>query len=65
MATDGGGWIVIQRNKKDSLMNFNRNWADYEEGLGDLNTKFWYGLKNYFLTDNAYKNVTGGAHNFK
>ena len=49
MATDGGGWIVIQRNKKDSLMNFNRNWADYEEGLGDLNTKFWYGLKNLFL----------------
>ena len=29
MATDGGGWIVIQRNKKGSLMNFNRNWADY------------------------------------
>ena len=22
MATDGGGWIVIQRNKKDSLVNF-------------------------------------------
>ena len=23
MVTDGGGWVVIQRNKKDSLVNFN------------------------------------------
>ena len=44
MTTDGGGWIVIQRNKKDSLVSFNRNWADYEKGFGDLNTEFWYGL---------------------
>ena len=44
MATNGGGWIVIQRNKKGSLVNFNRNWADYEKGFGDLNTEFWYGL---------------------
>ena len=44
MTTDGGGWIVIQRNKKDSLVDFNRNWADYEKGFGNLNTEFWYGL---------------------
>ena len=44
MTTYGGGWIVIQRNKKNSLVNFNRNWADYEKGFGDLNTEFWYGL---------------------
>ena len=44
MTTDGGGWIVIQRNKKDSLVNFNKNWTDYEEGFGNLNTEFWYGL---------------------
>ena len=44
MATDGGGWIVIQRNKKGSLVTFNRVWADYEKGFGDLNTEFWYGL---------------------
>ena len=43
--TDGGGWTVIQRNKKDSLVSFNRNWADYEKGFGDLNTEFWYGLE--------------------
>ena len=46
MTTDGGGWIVIQRNKKNSLVNFNKNWTDYEEGFGDLNTEFWYGLES-------------------
>ena len=44
MITDGGGWTVIQRNKKGSLVNFNRNWDDYEEGFGDLTTEFWYRL---------------------
>ena len=45
MTTDGGGWIVIQRNKKNSLVDFNKNWTDYETGFGDLNTEFWYGLE--------------------
>ena len=44
MSTDNGGWAVIQRNKKDSLVNFNRNWTEYEEGFGDLNKEFWYEL---------------------
>ena len=41
-----GGWIVMQRNKKDSLVNFNKNWTDYKKGFGDLNTEFWYGLES-------------------
>ena len=45
MTTNGGGWIAIQRNKKDSQVSFNLNWTDYEEGFGDLNKEFWYGLK--------------------
>ena len=44
MTTDGGGWIVIQRNKKDSSVDFNKNWTDYEKGFGNLTTEFWYGL---------------------
>ena len=44
MTTDGGGWVVIQRNKKNSLVNFNKNWEDYEKGFGNLTTEFWYGL---------------------
>ena len=46
MNTTTGGWIVIQRNKKDSLVNFNKNWTDYEKGFGDLNAEFWYGLES-------------------
>ena len=44
MSTDGGGWIVIQRNKKDSVISFNKNWNEYEKGFGNLTTEFWYGL---------------------
>ena len=45
MTTDGGGWIVIQRNKNNSLVNFDKNWVDYEKGFENLTTEFWYGLK--------------------
>ena len=44
MNTDGGGWIVILRNKKSSSVSFNRNRTDYEKGFGILTTEFWYGL---------------------
>jgi len=45
MTTDGGGWTVIQRNRRGSTLSFYKKWADYEEGFGDLETDFWYGLK--------------------
>ena len=51
LSTGGGGWIVIQRNKEDTPVSFNRNWVDYEKGFGDLNTEFWYGLEEiHYLT---------------
>ena len=54
MTTGGGGWIVIQRNRKDNVVSFNRNWTDYEEGFGELSTEFWYGLKPmHYLTDSG------------
>ena len=40
MTTDGGGWTVIQRNKKDSTVSLNKNWNDYERGFGNLTTEF-------------------------
>ena len=45
MTTDGGGWIVIQRNRKNSQLSFDKNWKEYEEGFGDLNKDFWAGLE--------------------
>ena len=42
--TDGGGWLVVQR-RKDGSVSFNRGWVEYEEGFGDLNGEFWYGLQ--------------------
>ena len=45
MTTDDGGWIVIQRNRKNSQLSFNKNWKEYEDGFGDLNDDFWAGLK--------------------
>ena len=42
--SDGGGWLVVQR-RTDGSVSFNRGWKEYEEGFGDLNGEFWYGLK--------------------
>ena len=46
MDTDGGGWMVIQRRVPGQAVKFYRNWEDYENGFGDLNGEFWYGLRN-------------------
>ena len=46
MKTDGGGWLVIQRRLPNGTTNFTRNWHDYEDGFGDLEGEFWYGLRN-------------------
>ena len=45
---NGGGWTVILRRQRNvpQQVNFNLQWADYERGFGDLNTEFWYGLRN-------------------
>ncbi len=46
METEEGGWLVIQRRVSGGTENFYRGWTDYENGFGDLNGEFWYGLKN-------------------
>ena len=49
--TDGGGWLVIQR-RKDGSVDFNREWIDYENGFGNLNGEFWYGLRAMYCLTN-------------
>ena len=52
--TDGGGWVVFQRCSHPFGMSFNRNWAAYQQGFGDMNGEFWLGNdKIHRLTSTA------------
>ena len=33
------------KNRVGSSVSFNRNFTDYEQGFGDLNGDFWYGIE--------------------
>ena len=57
METDGCGWTVFQR-RESGLIDFYRNWADYEEGFGYLDHEFWLGLsKIHRLTEAGVSNT--------
>ena len=47
MTTDNGGWMIILRRDTSvtTRVSFDRDWIDYETGFGDLETEFWYGLR--------------------
>ena len=51
MITDGGGWIMIQRNRNNSRFSFNLFWKNYKDGFGDLNDDFLAGLDAYLDTN--------------
>ena len=36
---------MIQRRVPNGRVNFYRRWNDYEDGFGDLDSEFWYGLQ--------------------
>lgn len=42
MKSFGGGWTVIQ-NRIDTTQEFVKNWIDYKNGFGNLETNFWLG----------------------
>ena len=69
MNTDDGGWMVIQRRVNGGTVNFTKNWEAYEQGFGDLEGEFWFGLRNiHCLTTREEVELridmktTGGAH---
>ncbi|XP_053387889.1 fibrinogen C domain-containing protein 1-like isoform X2 [Mercenaria mercenaria] len=45
MDTDNGGWTVFQYRFNGSV-DFYRNFTEYENGFGNLETEFWLGLKS-------------------
>ncbi|XP_065194885.1 fibroleukin-like [Sycon ciliatum] len=43
MSLDDGGWLVVLRSLGSDSTFWNRDWAAYKNGFGDLNGKFWLG----------------------
>ncbi|RUS91600.1 hypothetical protein EGW08_000573 [Elysia chlorotica] len=43
-ATDGGGWIILQRRYRFTV-SFERNWEEYKYGFGSLDDDYWLGLE--------------------
>ncbi|XP_030554638.1 fibrinogen-like protein 1 [Drosophila novamexicana] len=48
----GPGWMVIQR-RVDKSVDFNRGWAEYRTGFGDLEGNFFIGLEKLYRMTNS------------
>ncbi|XP_062614772.1 microfibril-associated glycoprotein 4-like [Saccostrea cucullata] len=42
MVTEGGGWTAIQK-RSSGLESFNRTWAEYKKGFGNVSDSYWIG----------------------
>ena len=51
-ATDGGGWVVIQRRTTGDV-DFNRDWKDYKLGFGSFGNDFWLGNDHIHAITNS------------
>ncbi|XP_037932209.1 ficolin-3-like [Teleopsis dalmanni] len=48
---NGDGWLVIQR-RQDGTIDFNRNWANYQSGFGNIYGEFFFGLNQLHTLTN-------------
>lgn len=47
MESFGGGWTMIQQ-RLDGSVSFNRTWAEYKKGFGNLRYWAWLSLLHFF-----------------
>ncbi|XP_029462735.1 microfibril-associated glycoprotein 4-like isoform X2 [Rhinatrema bivittatum] len=48
MTSNSEGWTVFQKRSNGSV-DFSRDWKDYRDGFGHVNTEYWLGLENIWL----------------
>ncbi|KAK2139004.1 hypothetical protein LSH36_2135g00003 [Paralvinella palmiformis] len=47
MDTDGGGWTTLLK-REDGSVDFNRTWAYYKYGFGNVFGEYWFGLETMY-----------------
>ncbi|MBN3298361.1 fibrinogen-like 2a [Amia ocellicauda] len=52
MESYGGGWTVLQYRHNGSV-SFNRTWAEYKKGFGNVHGEFWLGNDRIHLLTKA------------
>ncbi|XP_053575163.1 angiopoietin-related protein 5-like [Bombina bombina] len=49
---DDGGWTVIQKHNGNDGLSFDRTWAEYKMGFGNISKEHWLGLENMKMLTN-------------
>ncbi|KAK6168041.1 hypothetical protein SNE40_021946 [Patella caerulea] len=60
----GGKTAMLVRNSEWQYENFNRTWAEYEHGFGNVRLNHWVGLKNIlaFSKNRPYQRIEFHVH---
>ncbi|XP_010140047.1 PREDICTED: fibrinogen-like protein A, partial [Buceros rhinoceros silvestris] len=45
MNVGGGGWTVIQRNRRSTEITWAESWSTYKHGFGNVLTDYWLGTE--------------------